>query len=137
MSGAQEDKVVKQVNIIEETIDGIYYKQGRYRYGQSLEMNEKTIELNIEEFNPEDPKKSKFKPRIRKDLLELFSVLNSIKEWTFRGYDDEDNLFLDESKPILPITEENVRNLPPSHGAKLLENSGKINGLDPILRKNS
>lgn len=129
MSGAQPSS--KEIEL-----DGIKYKLGRYRYGQKLEMNEKVIELEVLEINEKDPKKSRIKPRVRKDLLELLSVLHALKKWTFKGYDDEDNLILDESKPDLPITEANVRELPPHHGEELLKASGEINGLDPVLRKN-
>ena len=138
MSGAQaeEKKVLKTITKKTEVIDGITYKMGRYRYGQKLAMNERAIEITVEDFNQDNPMKSKFKPRVRKDLIELLSVLYAIKSWTFRGYNDDDELITDESVEILPITEENVRDLPPSHGETLMKISGEINGLDELLRKN-
>jgi hypothetical protein len=116
--------------MVEKVIDGVKYVIGTYNYGKDAEINDKIMSVDF------DVKTKTPVPVVKAGLQKLLVLLASLKSWTFRGVDDNGEVMIREDKPILPISEENVRLLPKRHGDELSKIANKLNGFDEDDSKN-
>lgn len=112
-------------------LDGINYKLEPYDFGTDIEISDRSIKMDF------DPITRKPVPVSKTGTYKLLILFYSIKSWTYRGKNENGDLVTDESKPILPVTEENLKKIPSSHGNKLSDIASTINGVGEDERKNS
>lgn len=116
--------------MVEKVIDGVKYAIGTYSYGKDAEINDKIMSVDF------DVKTKTPVPVVKAGLQKLLVLLASLKSWTFRGVNTDGEAFLEENKPILPISEENLRLIPKRHGDELSKVANKFNGFDEDDSKN-
>jgi len=117
--------------MVEKVIDGVKYVIGTYSYGKDAEINDKIMSVDF------DVKTKTPVPVVKAGLQKLLVLLASVKSWEFRGVNEDGDVVVDASKPILPINEENVKLLPKKHGDELAKIANKLNGFDEDDSKNS
>jgi hypothetical protein len=94
------------------------------------------MEIHDRAFTVEmDPTGQRMIPKTNTGMVQLLTLLNSLKSWGFKGTDDNGDL-LTGDVPVLPINEENIKKLPSSHGNKLARIAGVLNGLGEPDTKN-
>ena len=111
-------------------IDGVKYVLGTYSYGKDVEITDRITTVEF------DMKTKTATPIMKTGLHRLLTLLASIKEWTFRGLDVNDELITDQNIKVLPINEENVRILPLIYANKLAKIASELNGLGEEDEKN-
>lgn len=116
--------------MVEKVIDGVKYVIGTYNYGKDAEINDKIMSVDV------DIRTKTAVPVVRAGLQKLLVLLASLKSWEFRGVNENGDVVIDVSKPILPINEENVKLIPKRHGEEISKIANKLNGFDEDDSKN-
>lgn len=119
-------------------LDGVEYELGQYKWGEGLEIDSSCIEVNLKGSGIKGKSVkdiiSNLEPQVDVQKMELMTVLKSLKKWTFRGYDEEDNLKLEGE--VLPINEETLKTIPIAHGNELANVATKLNNVGGTELKN-
>ena len=116
--------------MVEKVIDGVNYVIGTYSYGKDAEINDRIMSVDF------DVKTKSPVPVVKAGLQKLLVLLASLKSWTFRGIDSNGEVIVATDKPILPISEDNLRSIPKKHGDELAKIANKLNGFDEDDSKN-
>ena len=111
-------------------IDGVKYVIGTYPYSKDVEITDRVTTLDF------DQKTKTATPVMKAGLHRLLALVASIREWTFRGLDSNDEIITSADVKILPITEESVGMLPIRHANKLNKIVEGINNLGETEEKN-
>ena len=107
-------------------IEGVLYTIMPYSWGEELEIAEGGIAVDFVDEKPSI--------NVASGTVAIQAVLKSLKEWTFRGMDEDGKLLAEGN--ILPITNENVKKLPASHGRLIYAKVKELNGVGMIEAKN-
>lgn len=118
--------------------DGIEYEMlNRLTWGEELEVAEEVINdaVRIEDLVAgKENVKNVLNKKIDVSKMTIKSVARSVKRWTFRGYNEDDSLRMDGD--ILPLTEENIKQIPGKHGHMLTQFVEGKDALTEYERKN-
>lgn len=114
-------------------IDSVEYLLGQFSWGIATEIQEKSFTVDADF---QEGKKKNIVPKVRTNMAVymILVVVNSLRDWNFRGVDSEGNI--KREGDILPINEENVRSLPNKHGSTLYTIATKLNSLEEEDEKN-
>ena len=107
--------------IVNVDLDGIKYRiKDRLKWGEMMESAQKLVDENIEidDLIPGVKPKVSLK-KVNVQEITMNSVLAALVEWTFRGYDENEELLTEGE--VLEINKENLLEIPSHHGKKLSE----------------
>lgn len=121
------------------TLDGVDYVLKPLTWGTDLEITNSAVKLDMSAIRgsmgkSEIDKVMQNALQIDSVVVRIKQVLNSLESWTFRGRDADGSLLVEGD--VLPITEDNVRLLLPSHGNRLVAVIEEMNAPTPIEVKN-
>jgi len=118
---------------------GIEYELKDFiKWGEQLDSSQEVADEVVKDMDiipGTNPKIRANSVNIKKTTISLLK--RCLISWTFRGYDENGNLELDESKPILDITAENVAEIPGSHGTVLRQLIDELNSIPEDEAKKS
>ena len=111
-------ELVKQlIKDLFTVLDGIRYELRYLNYFDYLKIKEKEVDLKIVN--------GAIKPEIKSAGTTLSFVAAAIDKWEFKGVDERGRLKTEGN--ILPITNDNVKLLPPRHGQILHQAIRRLN----------
>jgi len=121
---------------VEKTLEGIEYVLKDFiQWGEQMEATQEVLDNMKKEISVVPgvaPKLSVGRIDVKK--AQMKQVLKSLVRWTFRGYDDEQQLKRDGE--ILEINEENLLAIPASHGGVLARLVDEVNTIQEDVAKN-